>query len=151
MFYSALEPEVNDDEFVVDEVVEHICPKFTFALIGKKSDVIIDNAATAASIAPDTESPIEVFFAAEAFKFFRARYEKHPTMKFTRCRQIAENSFTGDHTLLMHQYSWRNYRIDWVIKVTFLKQPYFFIECDGQESSIHPNGKFFTTGKKMKQ
>lgn len=54
-------------------------------------------------------------------------------MKFVRCSEADENSFSGDHILLIPQYHWKNYRIDWAIKVTFLKHPYFFIECDGKD------------------
>jgi very-short-patch-repair endonuclease len=119
----------NDAEFIKFE-----CPRSTFNMIGEQSPIVVDNAAVAAAIAPNTESPIEVIFGAEAFKFFRAKYTKHQSMKFALCKQKEEDRFTtGDYTLLMPQYKWRNFRIDWAVKVTFLQQPYFFIECDGRE------------------
>jgi hypothetical protein len=67
MFRSALEPDIFDeaeaeayDADADAEVNEYICSKETFASIGGMSATLIDNAAIAASIAPDTESPIEV-------------------------------------------------------------------------------------------
>ena len=117
----------------VRPLAKGVCPEDTFAMLRKEWVNIIDNAAVAFSIAPVTESPIEVFFGTEAVKFLRGRYQNHPTMKFEQCDPNAEHAFIGDYTLLMPQYEWRSYRIDWVIKVTFLNQPYFFIECDGQE------------------
>jgi very-short-patch-repair endonuclease len=138
MFRSALEPDIFDEAEAYDadadaEVNEYICSKETFASIGGMSATLIDNAAIAASIAPDTESPIEVLFGAEAVKYFVEKFKNHSTMKFASCRQADENIFVGDHTLLMPQYRWRNYRIDLVVKITFLNQPYFFIECDGKD------------------
>lgn len=121
------------DEVTIAEFSERICSKDTFSRIGQVVPTVVDNAAIAVSIAPRTESPIEVLFGVEALKYFRVRYRKHPTMRFECCEHAAEYTFVVDHTLLIYQYPWRNYRIDWVLKVTFLRQPYFFIECDGRE------------------
>jgi very-short-patch-repair endonuclease len=139
MFHSALEPEIEDDfvdetsDKIIGEFVETVCSKETFAAIGLVLPTVLNNMAIATSIVPDTESPIEVLFGAEAVKFFQGLYKDHRTMTFVRCHQADENTFAGDHTLLMPQYKWRNYRIDWVVKISFLKQPYFFIECDGRD------------------
>lgn len=139
MFHSALEPEIEDD-FVdksPDEIArwfaEHQSTKPTFGVIGEILPTVIEKLAIATSIAPLTESPIEVLFGTEAVKFYQALYKDHPTMKFLRCLQAEENTVVGDHTLLMPQYKWNSFRIDWVVKISFLKQPYFCVECDGRE------------------
>jgi hypothetical protein len=80
MFRSALEPNIFDEADEVDnaEIVEYVCSKETFALIGGMSCTLVNNAAIAASIAPDTESPIEVLFGAEAVKYFGEKFKNHP-------------------------------------------------------------------------
>lgn len=148
--FSPLEPDSFINEADGGEIRKYECVRDTFAMLGKHSGAVVENAAIAASIARDTESPIETFFGADAFKFLSERYRNHPTMKFERCHQSAEHNFTGDHTLLMHQYIWCNYRIDWVIKVTFLKRPYFFIECDGQEYHSSENQILYDKQKNEK-
>jgi hypothetical protein len=124
----------DGDESGTPEAEDWFCSKETFAPIASAFPEVIDTAKVAACVAPDTESPIEVLFAVEFIKFFRAM-----GVKLTRCAQSAEHNFADDEILLVHQYKWSNYRIDWAVKVPFLKRPLFFIECDGQEfhSSDH--------------
>lgn len=113
--------------------LEHQSSIPTFRTIGGVLPNVIERAAIANSISKLTESPIETLFGTEAIKFYQELYRDHRTMTFFRGHQSDENTFIGDHTLLMPQYKWNNYRIDWVVKVSFLKQPYFFIECDGRD------------------
>lgn len=102
MFHSALEPEIEDDfgDKSPDEIAqwfaEYQSTKQTFDFIGAIVPVVIEKLAIATSIAPLTESPIEVLFGTEAVKFYQELYKDHPTMKFVRCLQTDESTFVGD-------------------------------------------------------
>lgn len=120
----------DEDEFE-DGPIEHeeyVCSKETFAPLSKAIPPVFEKYALAASLAPFTESPIEVLFGAEFITFVGSI-----GMKFAHCSHLDQNNFGRDCILLMHQYPWKNYRIDWAIKVSFLQQSLFFVECDGRE------------------
>lgn len=87
----------------------------------------------ARSTAGSTESPIETIFGTAAREFLLGRYAGHPTTRYFHCLQHQEFDFDGPHVLLIPQYRWRRYRIDWVFKASLLEQPYAFVECDGAE------------------
>lgn len=120
--------EVGELENALDGSEEYCSSKETFGLIANAVPSVLNNVALALSIAPETESPIEVLFGVEFTKFISST-----RLKFTRCHQSVENDFGRDHILLIPQYCWRNFRIDWAIKVPFLKQPLYFVECDGRD------------------
>lgn len=75
------------------------------------------------------ESPIEVLLGAAFMVGLRlGNYNKF----FGFCSQEEEGKKHDHHCLVMAQYKWKAYRIDWVIKDIKANQ-YFFIECDGHE------------------
>jgi hypothetical protein len=71
-----------------------------------------------ALLEPLCESPIEILFGAR----FLATVE---------CRLGKPREAYGDETLLIPQYPWQRYRIDFALFVP--GRPAFFIECDGHD------------------
>ncbi|HWK94502.1 MAG TPA: hypothetical protein VNR39_03670 [Pseudolabrys sp.] len=120
----------EDDGFegVSIETEEFICSKETFSQVSAALPPVLEKFALAASLAPYTESPIEVLFGVEFVTFVAAI-----GLKVAHCDHSEQNNFGRDCVLLIHQYPWKNYRIDWAIKVPFLRQPIFFVECDGRD------------------
>lgn len=116
---------------MTDEFIPHEMPGL--AAWAPALNSLVQRAGVAAEVSKDTESPIETFFGVEAIRLLAERYQTHPKIKFAKCRSADEAKYPRDHVLLMPQYCWRNYRIDWVIKATNLKHPYFVVECDGRE------------------
>lgn len=106
--------------------------------IGRHLARLIDRLRVTVGIAKLTESHIETMFGVAMADLLSNRYPNHTNTGFALCLPQDEHSFVGDHVLLMPQYPWQRWRIDWALKITFLKAPYFFIECDGAEFHSEP-------------
>jgi very-short-patch-repair endonuclease len=122
------EEELEELEGSQIESEEFVCSKETFAPISNALPPVLEKFTLAASIAPYTESPIEVLFGVEFITFVSSI-----GLKFSHCEHSDQNKFGRDCILLMHQFPWKHYRIDWAIKVPFLQQSLFFVECDGRD------------------
>lgn len=85
---------------------------------------------TIQEVAPFCQSQIEMLFGAALLIAMRMAPANEPIIKLKSPGDEGETSVF----LLMPQYPWRSYRIDWVIKPRLqphAKHPYVFIECDG--------------------
>jgi len=126
MSYRAFEQDHSEGEW--SDCEEFVSARETFAAVASAVPAVLETMLLAASINAVAESPIEVFFGVEFAKLASAM-----SLKLARCRQDEEFNFGNDEILLIPQYEWSKYRIDWVIKVPFLQRSLFFVECDGRE------------------
>lgn len=110
------------------EEVDDDAPPVAATHIGAFLLPIVERAAWAVDLAGVTESPIETMFG---MALARALDRLKNGEKFIRCAAREEAKYGPGYILLMPQFPWGQYRIDWAIKATSLAQPYLFIECDG--------------------
>lgn len=112
--------------------------KPAFVGIGSALESAAVKAGTAMEINQTTESPIETMFGAAAFDVFSEYFKDHKLTTFRRCTQEEVSRDNGSSVLMVPQFWWRNYRIDWAFVATFMKQPYVFVECDGKDFHSSP-------------
>lgn len=98
----------------------------TFAPIGSAS--VLERAAQAYILNGKTESPIETMFGAAAVTLFRRKLGDD---QFAFCWAKDEASAPQDKLLLIPQYPWRRFRIDWAFKIA--GKEILFVECDGRD------------------
>jgi very-short-patch-repair endonuclease len=79
------------------------------------------------------ESPIEIALGAAILMGMQMACVGSNDAMLLCDQQEEEKNSNKFFFLFMPQYSWRSFRIDWVIKIEKLRQPYVFIECDGHD------------------
>lgn len=90
---------------------------------------VIESSAIAALVSRYTESPIETIFGAAAAKMLVSRYG--PELCF--CTQEHETEKLSERAVMIPQYVWQRFRIDWAFRFKNLPRPLVFVECDGAE------------------
>lgn len=78
------------------------------------------------------ESPIEVALGA-AFLVADRLYYLRPNLGVTLAWASDEKSYRADAVLLIPQFPWNGYRIDFALRVPQYRCGYIFIECDGHD------------------
>lgn len=106
--------------------------------IAKTVSNVVNDFAAAVEVASFCDSPIERILGGRLVARLREAFEQNKQVKFVFCSQDDEDRYGRDHVLLMPQYKWLRYRIDWVMKIPTLQQPYVFIECDGKDFHSSP-------------
>jgi very-short-patch-repair endonuclease len=76
------------------------------------------------------ESPIEIMFGAAFLMVCRICGADRQIFRF--CSPSLEEKLTVPF-LVMAQYNWRNYRIDFAVKRTEAPGKFIFVECDGHD------------------
>lgn len=112
--------------------------KPAFVGIGSALETVSVRAGTTMEINQTTESPIETIFGAAALEVFSEHFKDHKLTTFRRCAQEEVSRDNGSSVLMVPQFWWRNYRMDWAFVATFMKQPYVFVECDGKDFHSSP-------------
>jgi hypothetical protein len=98
----------------------------TFKPVGSNS--FLERVALAYRLARITESPIETIFGVAAFFLFQQQFKN-----FELCEGLER---PHDKLLLIPQYRWRRFRIDWAF--TLEGEELLFVECDGKEFHSSP-------------
>jgi very-short-patch-repair endonuclease len=80
-------------------------------------------------LTPLCQSPLEVIFGAVMTFVLR---QSRP-QGLVCCIPSDEEKYSECQYLLMPQYPWFGYRIDWAIKIKGAKRPFVFIELDGHD------------------
>lgn len=75
------------------------------------------------------QSPLEIIFGAVLTFSLRNVAPR----QLVCCLPADEEKYADFHFLLMPQYPWKNYRIDWAIKINGADRPLIFVELDGHE------------------
>lgn len=96
---------------------------------GEVTPNLLSECAFAAALSALTESPIETIFG---FAMAKMLTEKYGT-DFGLCENKTEFDTLDMRALMMPQYVWQRYRIDWALRFKALPRPLVFIECDGAE------------------
>jgi len=78
------------------------------------------------------ESPIEVALGA-SFLVSDRLYYLRPNMGVTLAWASDEKSYREDAVLLIPQFPWKGYRIDFALRLPRYRFGYMFIECDGHD------------------
>lgn len=110
------------------ELCPHLPHTFT-----RGSSAALEAAGLAKDIGVKTESPIETLLGVAMIRHLEQKYAGHPSTTFHVCSPGDEDGHQGFRVLLMAQYPWRRYRVDWALKLCSLEQPYVFVECDGKD------------------
>jgi len=77
------------------------------------------------------ESPIEAIFGVFLTMSLDMSYPS--LLEWCEAGREVENTFDKCSFLLIPQYRWQNYRIDWALRIKGAKRPWIFIECDGHD------------------
>jgi very-short-patch-repair endonuclease len=108
----------------MSDVVERVLSSFA-------DDIRLELARISDDVGGACESPIEQIMGISLLFSFRLFL---PNLRLMPCWPEKESEHAGSDTyLLLPQFPWNGYRIDWVLKIPKLKQPYLFIECDGHD------------------
>lgn len=97
--------------------------------LGPEAGEIAAQAAFAADLRKMTESPIETIFGVAAAKLLLGRYRDD----FRVCGAADEPQYPNARALMMPQYPFRRFRMDWAFRFRDRHQPLIFVECDGAE------------------
>lgn len=101
---------------------------------GEVTPNIIAECEFAATVSTLTESPIETIFGVAMAKMLTQKYGAD----FGLCENKAEFDTLDMRALMMPQYVWQRYRIDWALRFKALPRPLVFVECDGAEFHCTP-------------
>lgn len=84
-------------------------------------------------IADGCESPIEAMLGAAIVGMIKIAFIDGPSLQFLACFQddYWNRKRKDSHILLIPQFKWKGYRIDWALSIPGVPQPWIFIECDG--------------------
>lgn len=77
-------------------------------------------------VQPHCYSPVECLLGAAIMAAFKM------AVPIELCTQ-EQATRSKASLVLIPQFKWTNYRIDWVVNITRLKSPHVFIECDGHD------------------
>lgn len=80
-------------------------------------------------IEPVCQSPIEAIFGT----YFSITLDIIWPGCLVCCDPSIEKDYSGIQFLMMPQYPWQAYRIDWAFRIRGARRPYVFIECDGHD------------------
>lgn len=97
--------------------------------LGEITPGILAECEFAALISSLTESPIEAVFGVAMAKWLTQKYGDD----FGLCLQRDEYRNLDMRALMIPQYVWQRYRIDWAFRFKNLPRPLVFVECDGAE------------------
>ena len=108
--------------------------EYCFMSFGHALEQAVHTAALARDIASETESPIEAIFGVAATRVLSKPHNRvMPQFGFARARKEDITKVEFSRVLMIPQFWWENYRIDWAFHANFLKQPWVFVECDGRD------------------
>lgn len=105
---------------------------YCFKSFGQVLERVVYSAGVARDIAQETESPIEAIFGVAATRVLSRTHNRNmPQFGFDRAREVVEVDYP--QVVMIPQFWWGNYRIDWAFHANFLEQPWVFVECDGRD------------------
>lgn len=102
--------------------------------LNQEAAEISAQAGFAAELAKVTESPIETIFGVAAAKVLLEAYRDD----FRVCRAHDEHLYLDTRALMIPQYPFGRYRMDWAFRFRDRYQPLVFVECDGAEYHSTP-------------
>jgi hypothetical protein len=106
----------------------------TWMTLGPEAAEIAAQAGFAAELANLTESPIETIFGVAAAKMLLQHYRDD----FAVCLPADEAGYPDARALMMPQYPFLRYRMDWAFRFKNRHHPLVFVECDGAEFHSTP-------------
>lgn len=99
-----------------------VADEYTWLQAADAAASIVARCALGVLTDPLVESPIEKIFGVSVLLLY-------PGVKL--CQQ--DDPRPPDRAVLIPQYRWRNYRMDWALCVPGKDKPVVFVECDGAE------------------
>jgi very-short-patch-repair endonuclease len=104
-------------------------------LAGRRAvQVVAAEAGFAAELSKLTESPIETIFGVAAAKMLLEHYHDG----FRVCRPADQERHADARALMMPQYPFLRYRMDWAFRFKCEPELLVFVECDGAEYHSTP-------------